>query len=146
MEPTRSFFHLGPQHYSQAIFSCSSFCDYHDAVNGPSGPFYTVEPYPCAQGCNQCTKDPFDTLTQGLSEEMIELKTDMDPGTVGSLATKKSVTTATQILFAIELRPVNTLTLGMTRARAPAGSDENNLPFCGGFRLLHTLPEVEGRY
>ena len=24
---------------------------------------------------------PFDTLTQGLSEEMIELKSDMDPGT-----------------------------------------------------------------
>ena len=56
-------------------------CDYHDTANGPSGPFYTVEPYPCAQGCNQCTKDPFDTLTQGLSEEMVELKTDMDPGT-----------------------------------------------------------------
>jgi hypothetical protein len=61
--------------------SCSTFCDYHDTVNGPNGPFYTVEPYPCAQGCNQCTKDPFDTLTQGLSEEMVELKTDMDPGT-----------------------------------------------------------------
>jgi hypothetical protein len=61
--------------------SCNAFCDYHDTVNGPGGPFYTVEPYPCAQGCNQCTKDPFDTLTQGLSEEMVELKTDMDPGT-----------------------------------------------------------------
>jgi hypothetical protein len=61
--------------------SCSTFCDYHDTVNGPSGPFYTVEPYPCAQGCNQCTSDSFDTLTQGLSEEMVELKTDMDPGT-----------------------------------------------------------------
>ncbi len=60
--------------------SCGSFCDYHNSVNGPSGPFFTVEPYPCAQGCNQCTNDPFDTLTQGLSEEMIELKTDMDPG------------------------------------------------------------------
>lgn len=60
--------------------SCAKFCDYHDTVNGPSGPFYTVEPYPCAQGCNQCSKDPFDTLTQGLSEEMTELKTDMDPG------------------------------------------------------------------
>jgi hypothetical protein len=61
--------------------SCNTFCDYHDTVSGPSGPFYTVEPYPCARGCNQCTKDPFDTLTQGLSEEMVELKTDMDPGT-----------------------------------------------------------------
>lgn len=60
--------------------SCSTFCDYHDSVNGPDGPFYTVEPYPCAQGCNQCSNDPFDTLTQGLSEEMVELKTDMDPG------------------------------------------------------------------
>jgi hypothetical protein len=60
--------------------SCSSFCDYHNTVNGPDGPFYTVEPYPCSQGCNQCTSDPFDTLTQGLSEEMVELKTDMDPG------------------------------------------------------------------
>ena len=61
--------------------SCNTFCDYHDSANGPNGPFYTVEPYPCAQGCNQCTNDPFDTLTQGLSEEMVELKTDMDPGT-----------------------------------------------------------------
>jgi len=61
--------------------SCSTFCDYHDTVDGPNGPFFTVEPYPCAQGCNQCTSDPFDTLTQGLSEEMVELKTDMDPGT-----------------------------------------------------------------
>ena len=61
--------------------SCKSFCDYHNTVNGPNGPFYTVEPYPCGSGCNQCTSDPFDTLTQGLSEEMVELKTDMDPGT-----------------------------------------------------------------
>ena len=61
--------------------SCNSFCDYHDTANGPNGPFYTVEPYPCTQGCNQCNQDPFDTLTQGLSEEMVELKTDMDPGT-----------------------------------------------------------------
>jgi hypothetical protein len=60
--------------------SCSVFCDYHNAV-GPNGPFYTVEPYPCTSGCNHCSKDPFDTLTQGLSEEMVELKTDMDPGT-----------------------------------------------------------------
>jgi len=61
--------------------SCSVFCDYHNSANGPKGPFYTVEPYPCAKGCNRCTSDPFDTLTQGLSEEMVELKTDMDPGT-----------------------------------------------------------------
>jgi hypothetical protein len=60
--------------------SCNNFCDYHNTVNGPDGPFYTVEPYPCSQGCNQCTNSPFDTLTQGLSEEMVELKTDMDPG------------------------------------------------------------------
>ncbi len=61
--------------------SCSVFCDYHHTVNGSMGPFYTVEPYPCPQGCNQCTTNPLDTLTQGLSEEMVELKTDMDPGT-----------------------------------------------------------------
>jgi len=61
--------------------SCQTFCDYHDTVNDSSGPFYTVEPYPCSSGCNQCTKDTFDTLTQGLSEEMVELKTDMNPGT-----------------------------------------------------------------
>ena len=61
--------------------SCSTFCDFHDTVNGSTGPFYTVEPYPCTRGCNQCSNDPFDTLTQGLSEEMVELKTDMDPGT-----------------------------------------------------------------
>ena len=60
--------------------SCKVFCDYHNTVNGTNGPFYTVEPYPCTQGCNHCTSDPFDTLTQGLSEEMVELKTDMDPG------------------------------------------------------------------
>ncbi len=61
--------------------SCATFCDYHDSVDGSNGPFFTLEPYPCAQGCNQCTSDPFDTLTQGLSEELVELKTDMDPGT-----------------------------------------------------------------
>ncbi len=61
--------------------SCSAFCDYHNTVDALNGPFYTVEPYPCSQGCNRCTSDPFDTLTQGLSEEMVELKTDMDPGT-----------------------------------------------------------------
>src|SRR5262245_22097615 len=61
--------------------SCSTFCDYHNTVNGSNGPFYTVEPYPCAKGCNRCSNDLFDTLTQGLSEEMVELKTDMDPGT-----------------------------------------------------------------
>ncbi len=58
--------------------SCSSFCDFHD-TDGTH--FYTVEPYPCASGCNQCTSSPFDTLTMGLSEEMVELKTDMNPGT-----------------------------------------------------------------
>ena len=61
--------------------SCAFFCDYHNTVNGSTGPFYTVEPYPCANGCNQCTNNPLDTLIQGLSEEMVELKTDMNPGT-----------------------------------------------------------------
>jgi hypothetical protein len=61
--------------------SCAFFCDYHNTISGSSGPFYTVEPYPCAKGCNQCTNNPLDTLTQGLSEEMVELKTDMSPGT-----------------------------------------------------------------
>ena len=63
-----------------ADLSCQTFCDFHDSVDGPNGPFYTVEPFPCASGCNQCSSNPFDTLTQGLSEEMVELKTDMDPG------------------------------------------------------------------
>lgn len=58
--------------------SCQSFCDYH---NYDGAHFYTVEPYPCASGCNRCTSSPYDTLTMGLSEEMTELKTDMDPGT-----------------------------------------------------------------
>lgn len=62
-------------------YSCQTFCDYHNTANGEKGPFYTVEPYPCASGCNQCTQSDFDTLTMGLSEEMVELKTDMDPGT-----------------------------------------------------------------
>jgi len=61
--------------------SCAVFCDYHNTVNGSNGPFYTVKPYPCSQGCNQCTNSPLDTLTQGLSEEIVELKTDMNPGT-----------------------------------------------------------------
>ncbi|MBX8631279.1 MAG: hypothetical protein J9259_01970 [Thermoplasmata archaeon YP2-bin.285] len=61
--------------------SCAFFCDYHDTVDAEKGPFYTVEPYPCSSGCNNCTSSEFDTLTMGLSEEMVELKTDMDPGT-----------------------------------------------------------------
>lgn len=61
--------------------SCAVFCDYHNTANGNTGPFFTVEPYPCQSGCNQCTGNPFDTLTSGLSEEMVELKTDMNPGT-----------------------------------------------------------------
>jgi len=60
--------------------SCVSFCDYHDSVDGSRGPFYTVEPFPCSSGCNNCTTDAFETLTSGLSEEMVELKTDMEPG------------------------------------------------------------------
>ncbi len=61
--------------------SCVQFCDYHDTVSGTTGPFFTLEPYPCSSGCNQCDGNDFDTLTQGLSEEMVELKTDMNPGT-----------------------------------------------------------------
>jgi hypothetical protein len=53
----------------QGSGSCSTFCDFHDAVS-PNGPFYTVEPFPCPSGCNQCTSSDYDTLTQGLSEEM----------------------------------------------------------------------------
>lgn len=59
--------------------SCAVFCDYHDSDG--RGLNFTVEPYPCSAGCNQCTSSDFDTLTQGLSEEMTELKTDMVPGT-----------------------------------------------------------------
>ncbi len=66
---------------SPVEISCAVFCDYHNTVNGSNGPFYTVEPYPCTNGCNHCTTNPLDTLTQGLSEEMVELKTDMNPGT-----------------------------------------------------------------
>ncbi len=58
--------------------SCAQYCDFH---NTDGTHFYTVEPYPCQTGCNQCTNSAFDTLTQGLSEELVELKTDMDPGT-----------------------------------------------------------------
>lgn len=61
--------------------SCVQFCDYHDTANGKNGPFFTCEPYPCSNGCNQCNSNSFQTLVQGLSEEMVELKTDMDPGT-----------------------------------------------------------------
>lgn len=61
--------------------SCTQFCDYHDTANGNKGPFFTCEPYPCSSGCNQCNNNNFQTLVQGLSEEMVELKTDMDPGT-----------------------------------------------------------------
>ena len=74
------FFPPGVTVSLQGSGSCSSFCDYHSAVS-PMGPFYTVEPYPCSSGCNQCTSSNFDTLTQGLSEEMVELATDMNPGT-----------------------------------------------------------------
>jgi len=58
--------------------SCQTFCDYH---NTDGTHYYTVEPYPCSSGCNQCTNNPFDALTMGLSEELVELATDMSPGT-----------------------------------------------------------------
>ena len=71
----------------QGSASCQAggFCDYHDFDGAHA---YTVEPYPCASGCNVCTSSAFDTLTQGMSEEMTELKSDLDPGTgwvIGSL-------------------------------------------------------------
>ncbi|SRR5579875_178715 len=62
----------------QGDSSCATFCDFHNFTGKHA---YTVEPYPCSSGCNQCTANPFDTLTQGLSEEMTELKTDFVPGT-----------------------------------------------------------------
>jgi len=62
----------------QGSASCQTFCDFH---NFDGTHFYTVEPYPCSSGCNQCTSNRFDTLTMGLSEEMIELKSDANPGT-----------------------------------------------------------------
>jgi hypothetical protein len=58
--------------------SCVTFCDFHNFTGKHA---YTVEPYPCSSGCNQCTADQYDTLTQGLSEEIVELKTDFNPGT-----------------------------------------------------------------
>jgi hypothetical protein len=73
------FFPPGVTVALQNTNSCSYFCDYHNAIS-QNGPFYTVEPWPCSSGCNQCTKSDFDTLTQGLSEELVELATDMNPG------------------------------------------------------------------
>jgi len=63
----------------QGMSSCVEFCAYHswDGKNL----FYTVIPYPCQEGCNECTQNSFDTLTMALSEEMTELKTDMQVGT-----------------------------------------------------------------
>jgi hypothetical protein len=72
------FFPPGVTVTLQGSASCTQFCDFHD-YDGTH--FYTVEPYPCSNGCNQCTSNDFDTLTQGLSEEMVELATDMNPGT-----------------------------------------------------------------
>ena len=72
------FFPPGVSITLQGSASCQAFCDYHQ-FDGTH--FYTVEPYPCSRGCNQCTTNGFDTLTQGLSEEMVELATDMEPGT-----------------------------------------------------------------
>lgn len=73
------FFPSGITVVLQNTDSCKYFCDYHNAIS-QSGPFYTVEPWPCSSGCNQCTQSDFDTLTQGLAEELVELATDMDPG------------------------------------------------------------------
>ncbi len=65
------FFPPGVTITLQGSSSCSVFCDFHNFYNdGTKNYYYTVEPYPCTLGCNQCTVSAFDTLTQGLSEEM----------------------------------------------------------------------------
>lgn len=72
------FFPPGVTVTLQGSASCSVYCDYHnfDGIH-----FYTVEPYPCDTGCNTCSQSPLDTLTMGLSEEMVEMASDMNPGT-----------------------------------------------------------------
>jgi hypothetical protein len=57
--------------------SCSTFCGYHDAINGQI--FYTVMPYPDCSGCmgNLTTQD---ALTSTSSHELCEAVTDPIPG------------------------------------------------------------------
>lgn len=57
--------------------SCSSFCGYHDAINGQI--FYAVMPSPDCQGC-QGGLTTFDSLTSTSSHELCEAITDAIPG------------------------------------------------------------------
>jgi len=63
---------------SQGSRSCTSFCGYHDEVNGQL--FYAVMPYP---GCTGCigSMQVFDALTSTSSHELCEAVTDAVPGT-----------------------------------------------------------------
>jgi hypothetical protein len=58
--------------------SCSSFCGYHDAIDGRV--FYAVMPYPDCAGCTGGV-DAFDALTSTSSHELCEAITDPVPGT-----------------------------------------------------------------
>lgn len=57
--------------------SCSSFCGYHDAINGQI--FYAVMPSPDCQGC-QGGLSTIDSLTSISSHELCEAITDPVPG------------------------------------------------------------------
>jgi len=57
--------------------SCSSFCGYHDAINGQL--FYAVMPYPDCSGCS-ANLATFDALTATSSHELCEAITDPVPG------------------------------------------------------------------
>jgi len=57
--------------------SCTSFCGYHDAINGQI--FYAVMPHPDCSGCVSKLA-PLDALTQTSSHELCEAITDPVPG------------------------------------------------------------------
>lgn len=57
--------------------SCSSFCGYHDAINGKT--FYAVMPYPDCSGCLGSLA-VLDALTATSSHELCEAITDPVPG------------------------------------------------------------------
>ena len=57
--------------------SCSSFCGYHDAINGQV--YYAVMPYPDCSGCS-ASLATFDALTTTSSHELCEAITDPVPG------------------------------------------------------------------
>lgn len=57
--------------------SCSSFCGYHDAINGRI--YYAVMPYPDCSGCT-ASLAAFDALTVTSSHELCEAITDPVPG------------------------------------------------------------------